>query len=51
MVSLKNIQVITGYSNIMVEKFRQLPITWNKYFPLNLFYLFFTELTKIFVPS
>jgi len=49
--SLKNIQVIAGYSNVAVEKFRQLPITWNNYSSFNFFYLFFAELTRIFLPS
>ena len=49
--SLKEIQIITGYSDVVVEKFRQLPVTWNKYSSLNFFYIFFAELTRIFFPA
>ena len=35
-VSLKNIQLVTGYNNVNVYKFRQLPIVW-RYPVLNIF--------------
>lgn len=45
--SLENIQLICGFSQVKVSKFRQLPITWRAEY----FFNFFTEITRLFVPN
>jgi ubiquinone/menaquinone biosynthesis C-methylase UbiE len=44
--SLNYIQEISGFKNIQTLNFRQLPITWNIKF-----FIFLTELTRIFLPD
>ena len=45
--SLRDIQLIHGFENIKVERFRQLPILWGNGGVL----LLFAEMTRIFTPS
>jgi SAM-dependent methyltransferase len=45
--SLRDIQLIHGFENIEVERFRQLPILWGHGGVL----LLFAEMTRIFTPS
>ena len=46
--SLRDIHRMTGYENIEVEYFKQLPILWNRSTP---FFKFFSELTRIACPE
>lgn len=45
--SLRDIQVIHGFENIRVERFRQLPVLWGS----GSWLLPFAELTRVFTPS
>jgi SAM-dependent methyltransferase len=46
-VSLRDIQLISGFENITVERFRQLPTLWAG----SSFLLFLAEITRLLVPS
>ena len=49
--SLKDIYLISGFKDVKVESFKQLPILWsNNFFIKNLF-KFFSEITRIFIPD
>ena len=52
--SLKDIQLISGLKNVQVQRFKQLPILWNKKNKKNfkIFFLsFLSELTRILIPN
>ncbi len=49
--TLINIQSVSNFRNIKVEKFKQLPITWSKNSLIKFFFTFLAEATKIFLPS
>ena len=52
--SLKDIQLISGFQNVQVERFKQLPILWHKKNEKNLkfyFFSFLSEITRICVPN
>ena len=46
--SLRDIQLIYGFDNVGVERFRQLPIVWSGW---GRAFVLLAELTRIFVPS
>lgn len=49
--SLHDIYLMSGFKNVKVESFKQLPILWyNNFFIKNLF-KFFSEMTRIFTPD
>jgi len=49
--SLQDIYLISGFKDVKVESFKQLPILWsNNFFIKNLF-KFFSEMTRIFIPD
>jgi SAM-dependent methyltransferase len=49
--SLNDIYLITGFKNVEVQSFKQLPILWSE----NIFYKssfkFFSEITRLFIPE
>ena len=48
--SIKDIHLITGFHNIQVESFKQLPILWKRNFFV-FFFKFFSFLTRVFIPD
>jgi len=49
--ALKEIQLVYGFENVKVSRFRQLPLTWNKDGSDNKFFLFLSELTRFLCPN
>ena len=50
-VSLKDIHEVTGFKNVNVGSFKQLPILWSKNLIINYFYNTCSELTRLLVPN
>jgi SAM-dependent methyltransferase len=48
--SIKDIHLITGFHNVQVESFKQLPILWKRNFFV-FFFKFFSFLTRVFIPD
>jgi SAM-dependent methyltransferase len=49
--SLQDIYLVSGFRDVKVESFKQLPILWsNNFFIKNLF-RFFSEMSRIFIPD
>ena len=49
--SLKDIHEVTGFKNVNVGSFKQLPILWSKNLIINYFYNTCSELTRLLVPN
>tara|TARA_E500000178_G_C16960891_1_gene725961 strand:- start:110 stop:823 length:714 start_codon:yes stop_codon:yes gene_type:complete len=49
-MSLKDIHLVCGFKNIKVEKFKQLPILWNKSI-INRLFLLLSYLTRVMTPE
>ena len=49
--SLKELHLAFGFNEIKIEKFKQLPILWNKNILINLVFNYLSEITRIFIPE
>jgi|TARA_B100001971_G_C18184426_1_gene534741 SAM-dependent methyltransferase len=49
--SLEDIHLITGFKDVKVQSFKQLPILWSDNFFIKNLFKFFSELTRIMVPD
>jgi SAM-dependent methyltransferase len=49
--SLEDIYLITGFKDVKVESFKQLPVLWNNSTIIKNFFKFFSELTRLLVPD
>jgi len=49
--SLEDIHSITGFRNVKVISFKQLPILWNSNIVIKNFFKFFSEATRLLVPD
>ena len=49
--SLEDIHAITGFKDIKVESFKQLPLLWNNNIVIKSFFCFFSEVTRVLVPD
>jgi ubiquinone/menaquinone biosynthesis C-methylase UbiE len=49
--SLEDIQIVTGFKNVKVLSFKQLPILWSKNFLIRYIFSVFSEITRILVPD
>ena len=49
--SLEDIQIVTGFKNVKVLSFKQLPILWSKNFLIRYIFSVFSEITRILIPD
>jgi len=49
--SLEDIHLITGFKDVKVESFKQLPVLWSNSTVIKNFFKFFSELTRLLVPD
>jgi len=49
--SLEDIHLVTGFKDVKVVSFKQLPILWSKNFFIKNIFSIFSEITRIFVPD
>ena len=49
--SLQDIYLVSGFKNVKVESFKQLPILWSNNFLIKNLFKFFSEMTRIFIPD
>ncbi len=49
--SLEDIHAVSGFKNIEVDSFKQLPILWSKNFFIKYFFSFFSGFTRIVIPD
>jgi SAM-dependent methyltransferase len=49
--SLEDIHLITGFKDVKVESFKQLPVLWSNTTVIKNFFKFFSEVTRLLVPD
>lgn len=49
--SLEDIYLITGFKDVKVESFKQLPVLWNNNIAVKKLFKFFSEVTRLLVPD
>jgi hypothetical protein len=49
--SLEDIYALTGFKNVKVQSFKQLPVLWNNNFIIKFFFNLFSEVTRILMPD
>ena len=49
--SLEDIYLVSGFKNVEVDSFKQLPILWSKSFIIKTIFSAFSEITRIIIPD